>query len=312
MTRSAAADGRGARSGGIPAARRALFALAALVTLAASPLPASAQDAQRGAYVAAAAGCITCHTASGEGATPWAGGRALKTPFGTFYGPNITPDPAHGIGRWSEADLRRALREGVRPDGANYFPAFPYGSFTGMTDADIRDLFAFLRTLPSSATPSRPHELRFPYGIRFLVAGWKWLYFTPGPKAPDPGRSAAINRGAYIAESLAHCGECHTPRTWLGGLKRELWLAGTRDGPSGDKVPNITPDQATGIGKWSEGELRELLASGMTADGDFIGAEMAEVVKNGTSKLTPEDLAALVAYLRALPPIVNDLRGAAR
>jgi len=304
-TPSVAGDG-GARRG-FSAARRLVWGAALALSFVAG---AAAQDATRGAYLAAVAGCRGCHTTSGEGATAYAGGRELKTPFGSLYGPNITPDPVHGIGRWSEGDLRRALREGLRPDGANYFPAFPYTSFTGMSDADIRDLWAFLRTIPPAATPSRPHALGFPYSIRLLVTGWKLLYFTQGPHPPTPGRPPQLARGAYIVESLAHCGECHTPRNSLGALQRSQWLAGNRNFPGGGKVPNITPDPATGIGRWSEGELRELLGSGMTRDGDFVGGEMAEVVRDGTSKLTPDDMNAMLAYLRALAPVVHDVRAA--
>src|SRR6186997_106920 len=148
-------------------------------------------DAKRGEYLAKAGGCVGCHTVEAkEGSkdkpVPFAGGRALKTPFGTFYGPNITPHAEAGIGKWSEADFIRAMREGRRPDGAHYFPAFPYPSFTGITDADLRDLWAYLRSLPPGKRASQPHELRFPFGWRALVAGWKWLYFTPGTGVGAP------------------------------------------------------------------------------------------------------------------------------
>src|ERR1051326_1051831 len=148
-------------------------------------------DAQRGQYISKAAGCVGCHTEARDNAQPFAGGRALKTPFGTFYGPNITPHPQAGIGRWTEQDLIRAIREGRRPDGAHYFPAFPYPSFTRINDQDLRDLWAYLRTLPPSARPSEPHDLKFPFGWRWLVWVWKLFFFNPGPFSPDPAASAA-------------------------------------------------------------------------------------------------------------------------
>ena len=147
-------------------------------------------DAKRGEYLAKAGGCLGCHTEEKEKAVSYAGGRALKTPFGTFYGPNITPHPEAGIGKWSEADFMRAMREGKRPDGANYFPAFPYPSFTLISDADLRDLWAYLRSLPQSNRPSQPHDLGFLYGWRFSVTFWKWMFFDQGPFKPDAAKSA--------------------------------------------------------------------------------------------------------------------------
>ena len=257
------------------------------------------QDAKRGEYLSKAGGCIGCHTETRQDAVPYAGGRALKTPFGIFYGPNITPHREAGIGRWSEADFFRALREGRRPDGAHYFPAFPYPSFTRIVDADRRDLWAYLRSLPPSARASRPHELGVPYRWRFLVWFWKWLFFTPGPFVPDAQRSQIMNRGAYLVQALGHCSECHTPRNWLGGPKKGRFLAGAKlDEKAG--APNLTP---TRLKKWSDAELREVLVSGLLPDGDVLGDTMAEVVRNTTSQLTPQDLNALIAYLRSLPAL---------
>lgn len=223
----------------------------------------------------------------------------MKTPFGTFYGPNITPHPVAGVGRWGEADFRRALREGKRPDGAHYFPAFPYPSFTKITDADARDLWAFLRTLPPSDRPSRAHGVGFPFNWRFLVGLWKMLYFTPGPLVGDSGRARAQNRGAYLVNALGHCGECHTPRNWLGGPDRSRTLGGAKLADGGG-APNLTPAR---LGKWDDAELKEFLAFGLTPDGDVVGDTMGEVIRNTTSQLTPGDLAALVTYLRNLPPV---------
>ncbi len=284
----------------IAAARATTIAILTLGSIAPSLAQAPAGDAKRGLYVANAAGCIGCHTAEAKDATPYAGGRALKTPFGTFFGPNITPHPEAGIGKWTEADLVRALRLGERPDGAHYFPAFPYSSFTRMSDADIRDLWAYLRALPPSDRKSQPHDLGFPFNLRILVTGWKLLYFTPGEMKPDPKLAANVNRGAYLANALGHCGECHTPRNFLGGLDNKRLLGGNKNGPEGKSVPNITP---TRLKKLSDGDLKEYLITGLTPDGDTASETMAEVIRNTTSKLSPEDLAALVAYLRTVPAV---------
>ncbi len=284
-----------------------------LLILAPAAGPAAGADdpaVRRRAYVFRAAGCFSCHTDLKNKGASLAGGRALKTPFGTFYSPNITPDPTHGIGAWRQADFVRALRQGLAPDGAHYFPAFPYAAYTGIGDEDLRDLWAYLRARPPVARPNRAHDLRFPFNLRFLVGLWKWLYFKPGPTRRDPGRTPEWNRGAYLVEALGHCGECHTPRGFLGGLDRGRHLAGTRDGPDGKPVPNITPDTATGIGDWSEADLRMQFEIGMLPDGDFVGGVMAEVVEHSTRHLLPEDTHAIWVYLRSLPAIRNDLRPA--
>jgi mono/diheme cytochrome c family protein len=259
-------------------------------------------DAQRGWYLVKAGGCLGCHTADEKDAVPFAGGRALATPFGTFYGPNITPHQQAGIGRWSEADFRKAMRHGVRPDGANYFPSFPYPSFTLITDGDLADLWAYLRVLPQSARPSREHDLRFPFGWRFAVTFWKWLYFKPGPLAPGAGSSAAVSRGAYLVDGLGHCGECHTPRNFMGGFRRDRYLAGGKT-PEGKDVSNLTP---TNLKKWGDKDLADFLSSGTTPDGDSPAEAMAEVIRNTTSRLTPQDLQAMVAYLRSVPAIADE------
>lgn len=265
--------------------------------------PALAQgDAKRGEYVAKAGGCLGCHTEEKPNAVPFAGGRALKTPFGTFYGPNITPDPGAGLGRWSESDFQRAMRLGRRPDGAHYYPAFPYTSFTYASDADVSDLWAYLRTLRPSAQASRPHELRFPFNFRFLLWIWKWLFFAPGPFQPDPARSAILNRGAYLAQALGHCGECHTPRNFFGAAKASRTLAGARLA-EGASAPNLTP---TRLKKQSDRDLKDFLQTGQTPDGDVVGETMGEVIRNTTSQLTAPDLDALIAYLRALPPLPDE------
>ena len=259
-------------------------------------------DAQRGQYLSKAAGCLGCHTEESDKAQPFAGGRALKTPFGIFYGPNITPHPEAGIGRWTEQDFVRALREGRRPDGAHYFPAFPYPSFTRINDQDLRDLWAYLRTLPPSNRPSEPHNLNFPFGWRWPLWFWKLLFFTPGPFTPDPSANAVVNRGGYLVNALGHCGECHSPRNFLGGMKRNRYLAGAKLG-EGASAQNLTPAR---LKKKSDAEVKEFLQTAMTPDGDVAAEAMAEVVRNTTSQLTPADLDAVVAYLRSLPPLPDE------
>ncbi len=264
---------------------------------AAKPAAPAGDAAKRGEYLAKAGGCLGCHTVDKQGAVPYSGGRELKTPFGTFYGPNITPHPQSGIGKWNEQDFIRAVRHGKRPDGANYFPAFPYPSFTKINDADLRDLWAYLRTLPQSNQPSREHDLPFYFRWRFLLTFWKWLFFTPGPFTPVAGAPEIVNRGAYLVQALGHCGECHTPRNFLGAVKRDRYLAGTPD------ASNLTP---TGLKKWGDEDLKGFLTNGTTPDGDVPAEDMGEVIRNTTSQLTPQDLSALVAYLRSLPPIADE------
>jgi mono/diheme cytochrome c family protein len=278
----------------------ALFALALCLSSAAH----AQGDAKRGEYLAKVGGCVGCHTEDREGAVPFAGGRALKTPFGTFFGPNITPHPRAGLGGWSEADFIRAMRQGVWPDGTHYYPAFPYPSFTKIVDNDLRDLWAYLRALPPSDRASQPHDLGFMYRWRFVLAGWKWLFFTPGPFVSDPKASAVVNRGAYLVQALGHCSECHTPRNFLGGPKQSRFLAGGK-GPEGKRVPNLTP---TKLKKLSDSELKDFLTTGLRPDGDVAAEAMGEVVRNTTSQLTPADLDAVIAYLRSLPPLPDEAK----
>ena len=290
-----------------PAGRLRLTALAPAAVLACWAAAARADQAQidRGAYIFTAADCGACHTNVKAKGPALAGGRPLVTPFGTFYSPNITADPATGIGRWTDADFIRALREGVSPESDHYFPAFPYPSFTKMTDQDILDLKAYIFSLPPVSQVDREHEIDFPFGWRFSVWFWKQLNFTEGAFAPDPARSAEWNRGAYLVEALAHCGECHTPRGWLGGLDASVAYSGTTDGPEGEKVPNITPDPDTGIGTWSTADVIRVLRTGQLPDGDFVGSVMGEVVETSTSKLTDDDRKAIAAYLATLPAVAS-------
>lgn len=261
---------------------------------------------RHGEYVFHAAGCFACHTDTEHHGPELAGGAPIKTSFGTFYPPNITPDPTFGIGKWTDADFLRALREGIGPDGEQYYPAFPYGSFTKMTDEDILDLKAYIFTLPAVSAPSHPQDVPF-WLPRFLVRAWKMLNFEPGPLKPDPAKGAEWNRGRYLVEAVGHCGECHTPRTITGGLDRSKAYSGNPDGPDGKRIPNITPD-ATGIKDWSEKDITYALKTGSTPDGDVFGSLMSDVVDDSTSLLTDEDRLAIARYLKSLPPVAGVAR----
>jgi len=284
--------------------------VAAMVLALSAPPAASAQDlVKKGEYVFHAAGCAGCHTDVSAKGPLLAGGRALKTPFGTFYSPNITPDPTHGIGAWSDADFLKAVKGGIDKQGRHLFPAFPFPSYAAMTDEDARALKAYIFTLPPVAKPNLPHDMPPVLGWRIAAWGWQTLFFNglvSGPAAPPPppGASPEVQRGHYLANALGHCGECHTPRNVLGVLDTSKHLGGNPTGPGG-KIPNITRDK-TGLGDISADELAEMLDSGMKPDGDFLGGEMAEVVKETTSKLTPDDRKALVAYLKAVPAVAAE------
>jgi mono/diheme cytochrome c family protein len=195
------------------------------------------------------------------------------------------------------------MRHGRRPDGANYFPAFPYPSFTSISDTDLLDLWAYLRTLPPSSKPNRAHDLSFFFSWRPLVTLWKWFFFTPGTRVDIAGASNLANRGAYLVRALGHCGECHTPRSFLGGPRRDRFLAGTKG------VPNLTP---TNLKTWDDAALKEFFLTGMTPEDGETAAEMMEVVRNTTSQLGVEDVAALIAYLRALPAIPSEPKSKSR
>lgn len=263
--------------------------------------PGAGAEAKRehGGYVLRAAGCVTCHTA--EDGAFLAGGRKIASPFGNFTAPNITPDPEHGIGDWTEADFRRALHDGVSPSGAHYYPAFPYTTYTGMAERDVSALWAYLQAEVEPVASSPPgHDLAWYVSWRAPLAGWKWLHFDPGRFRPTGGTRDEVQRGAYLVESLGHCTECHTPRGMTGGLDESQRYAGA-ELPDGDVAPNITPHE-DGIGDWSARDITTYLKLGLTPEGDFAGGEMANVISEGTSHLTDRDRAAIAAYLQELPP----------
>jgi mono/diheme cytochrome c family protein len=271
-----------------------------------SPPEVRAQgDPARGEYVLRMGGCVECHTAEPEGSPFLAGGRALKTPFGTFHTPNITPDPKTGIGGWSTGDFILAMVEGVSPGGQHYFPAFPYTSYTHMSDNDLVDLKAYLDTVKPVERAVPAHELDFPYGFRPLLGGWKLLFFDDGAFQPDPSRSDAWNRGAYLVNGPGHCGECHTPRNAFGARVADRFLAGTADGPEGKSVPNITPHKEDGIGGWSKTDIVFALQTSILPDGDVLGGAMGQVVEESTSHLERADLEAIAEYLLSLEPVAG-------
>lgn len=257
-------------------------------------------DPVQGETVFRAAGCASCHMAPGaEGAAEMvlAGGQAFPTAFGTFYAPNISTDAGQGIGGWTPAEVAGAVMDGVSPQGRHYYPALPYTAYRRMAPQDMADLAAFLATLPADATPSKPHEVGFPFNIRRGLGGWK-LLFGRDDWVLTEVTTPELTRGRYIVEALAHCGECHTPRNALGGLDRSRWLGGAPSADGKSTVPNITPGKLA----WSEAEIVEYLTSGFTPEYDSVGGHMAHVVAN-MARLPEADRAAVAAYLKAVPPV---------
>ena len=254
---------------------------------------------QRGAYLAQIGNCAACHTvAHGE---PFAGGRAIPTQFGTFYGSNITPDPQYGIGTWSAEDFWRALHEGKRPDGTLLYPAFPYTSYTQLSRADADALHAYLKSQPAVAQPNAAHQLGFPYNQRWLLAFWRALHFEPATFTPDLDQTPLWNRGAYLVGGLGHCAECHTPRNRLGGLQPDQALAGTLMPMADWFAPALTPSSVNGLAGWSEDDLADLLRLGHTRFGVAAGP-MAEVVFDSSQHLSTADAQAMAHYLLAQNP----------
>ena len=252
-------------------------------------------DEAAGKTVFFVGGCASCHMSPGQkDPLRLGGGMELKTPFGSFFPPNISPDPRMGIGRWAPAQFANALLAGVSPDGEHYFPAFPYPSYRHMSVKDVRDLFAFLRTTVPVAEPSRPHEIPFPFSIRRLVGLWKRL-FLPAiarPLASDP--TDLEDLGRYLVEGPGHCAECHSPRGWFGEIIESRRLTGGPLPTSKGKAPDIT---SAGLKNWSESDIADALSTGLTPEGDTLGGPMAEVVRN-LSQAPERDLAAIAHYLK--------------
>ena len=271
------------------------------------PLPAAdlaglTGDAAAGERVFWASGCASCHAAPGAKDADrlvLSGGLRLASPFGTFVAPNISPDPDHGIGGWSLQDFASAVKRGVSPEGTHLYPAFPYTTYTRMELQDIADLKVFMDRLPASDRANEPHEIGFPFNQRMLLGPWKLLNLDRAWVMVDPS-DAETARGRYLVEAMGHCGECHTPRNPIGGLDLGRWMGGAPNPSGKGRIPNITPAALD----WSAGDIAYYLKSGFTPDFDSAGGEMSEVVTN-MAHLPEADLAAIAAYVKALPPVAQ-------
>jgi mono/diheme cytochrome c family protein len=261
--------------------------------------PSSADARARGEYLARAADCVACHTRPDSG-QPYAGGVPFKLPFGTIYSSNITPDRDTGIGAWSDDEFVRALREGVAPGGRHLYPAFPYTAYTALSREDVLAIKQYLFSLPAIHAPAQPNELSFPFNQRWAVGVWNAVFFHSHRFEPDASKPVAWNSGAYLAQALAHCGECHTPRNFAYALKSSREFAGEEQ--QGWRAYNISSDRTAGIGDWSEADLAAYLQTGHAEGHGSAGGPMAEAVENSLQYLEPADTAALVTYVRAVPP----------
>lgn len=274
--------------------------LTAPAVVAASSLGPHQPDLQNGEVMFNAGGCASCHAVPGQSErTRLGGGLALKSPFGTFYVPNISSDVKDGIGNWTEADFITAMVKGTSPRREHYYPAFPYPSYHLMREGDLRDMFAYLKTLPAVQGKVSDHDVGFPFNIRRLLGGWKLLFLGSGTFEPDPTKSDEWNRGAYLVNGPGHCAECHSPRNILGGIRSGMRFAG---GPNPDGegfVPNITQQR---MKDWEVEDFAYLLATGMTPDGDSVGGSMGPVIRN-TSLLPESDQQAMAVYLKSLAPV---------
>jgi mono/diheme cytochrome c family protein len=270
------------------------------VTVSANALPPYAPNRANGKVMLFAGGCSSCHASPGQDDhSKLGGGLALQSPFGTFYAPNISPDPNDGIGRWSEADFINALWKGTSPDGRHYYPALPYTSYQRITLDDARDLFAYLKTLPAVQGKVRDHDVPFPFNIRRALGGWKFLFLDGEQFRTDPSQSAEWNRGAYLVNGPGHCAECHSPRNILGAIKAAQRFAGGPGLEGKGWVPNITQK---GLADYSVKDIAYLLETGQMPDGDSVGGGMTAVVRN-TLQLPPQDREAMAVYLKSLPPV---------
>ena len=255
---------------------------------------------KNGEYVFNASGCASCHSSpdtTQEEKLVLTGGRAFPSPFGTFYAPNISMDKVNGIGAWSEKDFVNAVRHGVSPEGKHYYPSFPYTAYANMTDQDIKDLWVYFKSIPESSKPSIDHDLPMYLRWRRPLAFWKILNKRE-PIIELVSVDTTLKRGAYLVETLGHCGECHTPRNFIGGLQYEYWLGGAKNPAGRGMIPNITSSKLN----WNTEEIVEYLASGFTPDFDVAGGHMAHVIEN-TSKLTEEDRIVIAEYLKAIPGV---------
>ena len=274
-------------------------------TVAAASLPARQPDLANGQTMFNAGGCSSCHAVPNQpDRLKLGGGLAIPSPFGTFYAPNISPDANDGIGRWSEADFVTAVLKGTSPSGAHYYPAFPYASYQRAKVEDVRDLFAYLKTLAPVSGRVRDHDMPFPFNIRRTVGMWKLLFLDGKPFVADAAHSASSNRGAYLVNGLGHCAECHSPRNFLGGIVGAQRFAGGPNPEGEGFVPNITQKK---LGDWSAKDIEYFLETGQTPDGDTAGGSMVRVIKN-TSQLPAADRGAISEYVKSLPPVEGPAR----
>lgn len=263
-------------------------------------LPVYTPNLANGQATFNAGGCSSCHAVPAQpDRTKLGGGLPITSPFGTFYVPNLSPDPIDGIGRWSETDFVTALLKGTSPNRMHYFPAFPYTSYQHARLEDVRDMFAYIKTLPAVSGRAPDHDLAFPFNIRRNVGIWKLLFLDGKPFIPDTARSPQWNRGAYLVNGLGHCAECHSPRNFLGGIVAAQRFAGGPNPEGEGWVPNITQK---GLSDWSEKDIGYFLETGQTPDGDTAGGSMARVIRN-TSQLSADDRTAMAVYLKSLPPV---------
>jgi mono/diheme cytochrome c family protein len=268
--------------------------------IAASELAAYQPNLDNGKVMFFAGGCTSCHaTPKEEDRTRLGGGMELKSPYGSFYPPNISPHPKDGIGSWTEAQFVTAMMKGTSPDGRHYFPSFPYTSYQRMTLADLRDMFAFIKTLPPVEGRVRDHDVRFPFNVRLALGGWKWLYLDGDRFTPDPNRPVNWNRGAYLVNGPGHCAECHSPRNLLGAIVEERRFAGGPNPEGEGTIPNVTQHS---LSAYSEKDIVEILTTGMNPEGDNVGGSMAAVVRN-TAQLPESDRAAIATYIKSLPAV---------
>lgn len=285
-----------------------LLATAAALYIALQPAPDRpvaatldqdrAAQVARGEYLARAGNCMACHTA--PGGIPWAGGRAMDTPFGTIYTSNLTPDPTTGLGQWTADDFWNALHEGRARDGRLLYPAFPYTNYTRVTRADADAIWAWLQTLPPAAQPNRPHALRFPYDTQAALLAWRTLYFKPGVFVADATKSEDWNRGAYLVQGLGHCSACHAPRNALGASSDPDALAGGLMPVQNWYAPSLTSPHEAGVADWAKEDIVTLLRDGISPQATVAGP-MAEVVFDSTQYLSAADLDAMAVYLKSLP-----------
>jgi mono/diheme cytochrome c family protein len=267
--------------------------------ISASELPAHQPNLDNGRTMFFAGGCAACHaTPKQDDRMRLGGGMELKSPYGSFYPPNISPHPKDGIGAWTEAHFVTAMVKGTSPDGRHYFPSFPYTSYQRMTLADLRDMFAFIKTLPPVEGRVRDHDIRFPFNVRLALGGWKYLFLDGRRFTPDPNRPAEWNRGAYLVNGPGHCAECHSPRNLLGGLVEDKRFAGGPNPEGEGTIPNITQHA---LGEYTVKDIARILETGETPE-DTVGGSMVGVVRN-TSQLPPSDRAAMADYIKSLPPV---------